>query len=133
LCLATQRAARALARKFDEAFRPLGLTSGQFSLLMALNRMQAPKVSQVAQVLAMDRTTVTAALKPLERDGFVAATADQSDRRVRRLSLTKAGQKKLAAAFPVWEATHRDIDAGFAPGRLRDLRADLTRLAFGEK
>src|SRR6478609_10724547 len=83
LCLHTQRAARALARRFDEALRPIGLTSGQFSLLMALNRPQPPAMGPVAQLLAMDRTTLTAALKPLERDGLVAVTVDPDDRRSR--------------------------------------------------
>ena len=71
LCLHAQRAARALARRFDAAFRPLGLTSGQFSLLNALNRPEPPAMGAVAAVLAMDRTTLTAALKPLERRGLV--------------------------------------------------------------
>jgi len=67
LCLHLQRAARAVARRFDEALRPLGLTSGQFSLLMSLNRPQPPTIGHVAGVLAMDRTTLTANLKPLVR------------------------------------------------------------------
>ncbi len=71
LCLHVQRAARALARRFDEALRPHGLTSGQFSLLMSLNRPEAPNMGSVASLLAMDRTTLTAALKPLERRGLV--------------------------------------------------------------
>ena len=75
LCLHTQRAARALARRFDEVFRPLGLTSGQFSLMMALNRPEPPAMAAVAALLAMDRTTLTAALKPLERRGLVEVKA----------------------------------------------------------
>src|SRR5882757_3480633 len=85
LCLHVQRAARALARRFDEALRPLGLTNGQFSLLMSLNRPEPPGMSSVASLLAMDRTTLTAALKPLERRGLVTAAPDPSDRRGRRL------------------------------------------------
>src|SRR5579863_7425366 len=92
LCLHLQRAARAVARHFDEAFRPLGLTSGQFSLLMALNRAEPPTIGRVAALLAMDRTTLTAALKPLERRGLVEITIDAVDRRSRRLVLTAAGR-----------------------------------------
>src|SRR5437660_11372104 len=73
LCLHLQRAARAIARRFDEALRPLGLTNGQFSLLMSLNRPEPPTIGAVAALLAMDRTTLTAALKPLERRGLVRA------------------------------------------------------------
>src|SRR5437899_4717254 len=79
LCLHVQRAARALARRFDDAFRPLGLTNGQFSLMMSLNRPEPPGMGPVAALLAMDRTTLTAALKPLQRRGLVKITADPHD------------------------------------------------------
>src|SRR6186713_2878486 len=83
LCLHVQRAARALARRFDEALRPLGLTNGQFSMLMALNRPDAARMGEVADLLAMDRTTLTAALKPLERRGLVEILVDSGDKRSR--------------------------------------------------
>jgi DNA-binding MarR family transcriptional regulator len=127
LCLHLQRAARALARRFDDALRPTGLTSGQFSLLMSLNRAEPPTMGQVSALLAMDRTTLTANLKTLERRDLVRVIVDARDRRVRRLRLTPAGRKALAAAVPIWEATHADIDrllVGSSPDQLRaDLRA----------
>jgi DNA-binding MarR family transcriptional regulator len=105
LCLHVQRAARALARHFDDVFRPLEITSGQYSLLMSLNR-PAPTMGDTAEFLAMDRTTLTAALKPLERRGLVRVAADESDRRVKRLSLTPAGNALLAKAYALWEKHH---------------------------
>ena len=111
LCLHVQRAARALARRFDEALRPVGLTNGQFSLMMSLNRPEPPAMTAVAALLAMDRTTLTAALKPLERRGLVTVATDRLDRRSRRLSLTAQGNALLAAAMPVWEETHRDVES----------------------
>src|SRR5690606_9953874 len=110
LCLAAQRAARALARRFDEALRPAGITSGQFSLLMSLNRPEPPPIGAVASLLAMDRTTLTANLKPLERRGLIALVADDKDRRSRRIRLTDAGLATLAAALPIWKSTHAAID-----------------------
>src|SRR5207344_1175735 len=98
LCLHVQRAARALARRFDEVFRPLDLTHGQFSLLTSLNRPEPPSIGSVATLLAMDRTTLTANLKPLERRGLVKVSVDRDDRRSRRLILTAAGRSSLAAA-----------------------------------
>src|SRR5437763_11975183 len=95
LCLHAQRAARALARRFDEAMRPAGLTSGQFSLLMSLNRPAPPALGAVATLLGMDRTTLTANLKPLARRGAVKIAVDPADRRGRLLSLTPAGRKLL--------------------------------------
>jgi DNA-binding MarR family transcriptional regulator len=111
LCLHVQRAARALARRFDEALRPVGLTNGQFSLLMSLNRPAPAGMASVATLLAMDRTTLTAALKPLERRGLVTVAKDPADRRGRRLSLTMEGKTLLASAVPIWEQTHRDVEA----------------------
>ena len=127
LCLHIQRAARALARRFDEALRPLGLTNGQFSLMMSLNRPEPPSIGSVAALLAMDRTTLTAALKPLERRGLVEVTPDQGDRRSRRLTLTPAGRTLLASAVPIWHSTHvalEDLLGRSDPDRLRgDLRS----------
>jgi DNA-binding MarR family transcriptional regulator len=111
LCLHVQRAARALARRFDEALRPVGLTNGQFSLLMSLNRPEPAGMASVATLLAIDRTTLTAALKPLERRGLVTVAKDPVDRRSRRLSLTPEGKTLLASAVPVWEQTHREVEA----------------------
>ncbi|WBV43092.1 MarR family winged helix-turn-helix transcriptional regulator [Pseudoroseomonas cervicalis] len=120
LCLHAQRAARALARHFDTALRPLGLTSGQFSLLMALNRPEPPPMGPVAALLAMDRTTLTAALKPLQRRGLVAVQPDPQDRRSRRLALLPEGRALLARAFPVWREHHAAIEAPLPdPARLR--------------
>jgi DNA-binding MarR family transcriptional regulator len=121
LCLHLQRAARAVARRFDDVLRPVGLTHGQFSLMMSLNRPEPPGIGSVASLLAMDRTTLTAALKPLERRSLVKVTTDPSDRRSRRLSLTLEGKDLLATATPIWERTHREVEAllGDDPERLR--------------
>jgi DNA-binding MarR family transcriptional regulator len=127
LCLHVQRAARALARKFDEVLRPYGLTSGQFSLLMSLNRPAPPTMKDVAELLAMDRTTLTAALKPLARNGWVKVTPDKIDKRSKRLLLTAAGSAVLADAVPVWKKNHVALDAAL-PRSGDALRQDLMAL-----
>jgi DNA-binding MarR family transcriptional regulator len=127
LCLHLQRAARAVARRFDRAFSPLGLTNGQFTLLMALNRPQPASMGEISRLLAMDRTTLTANLKPLERRGLVIVAIDQDDRRTRRLGLSRAGRGLLAAAVPIWRQTHARIEQLVA-GADR-LRADLRALS----
>jgi DNA-binding MarR family transcriptional regulator len=129
LCLHLQRAARAIARRFDAAFRPLGLSNGQFSLMMALNRREPPTTGGVAAFLAMDRTTLTAALKPLERRGLVAASVDPADRRSRRLALTPQGRTLLAAALPIWHSEHAAVERGLAGGDPDRLREELRRLS----
>ncbi|HVV92205.1 MAG TPA: MarR family transcriptional regulator [Hyphomicrobiales bacterium] len=129
LCLHVRRAARATTRRYDEALRPAGLTSGQFSLLMALNRPEPPTIGEVAALLAMDRTTLTADLKPLARDGFVAIAVDAKDRRGRRLALTETGRVALAAAVPLWRKAQADNAARTGGLDADALRAALVALA----
>lgn len=128
LCLHTQRAARALARYFDDALRPYGLTNGQFSLLMALNRPEPPSIAPVARLLAMDRTTLTAALKPLQKNSLVEIIADTSDRRSRLLLLTPKGSDLLAKAVPVWREIHAELENNLLNGNGDMLRSLLLTL-----
>ena len=129
MCLHMQRAARAVARRFDEALRPLDLTSGQFSLLMSLNRAEPPSIGQVSAVLAMDRTTVNANLKPLERRGLLTVTIDDADRRSRRLALTPAGRSLLVRALPVWKRTQAATESLLGQSNPDAVRADLRKLS----
>lgn len=129
LCLHVQRAARMLARRFDEALRPFDLTSGQFSLLVSLNRPEPPTINSVATLLAMDRTTLTANLKPLERRGLLKVAVDKEDKRARRLLITAAGRKLLHKAYPTWKATHVEVEFLIANGSADQLRSALRNLA----
>ncbi|MVA98482.1 MarR family transcriptional regulator [Nitratireductor sp. CAU 1489] len=132
LCLHVQRAARALARHFDEVLRPYGLSNGQFSLLMALNRPEPPRIKDVAATLAMDRTTLTAALKPLERRGLASSAVDPADRRNRVLRLTESGRATLAAAVPAWRASHAEIERRVPRGDADGLRGALAALSWAD-
>jgi DNA-binding MarR family transcriptional regulator len=128
-CLEVQRASRAIGRRFDEAFRPLGLNNGQFSLLMALNRPTPPTMSSLAERLAMDRTTTTANLKPLERRGLVEIRRDEQDARVRRIVLTEAGRAVLAEAVDRWRAANDAVVARLGGTDLAALRSALRTIA----
>lgn len=129
LCLHAQRAARALARRFDTALKSLGLTNGQFSLMMSLNRPEPPPMGPVANLLAMDRTTLTAALKPLTRRGWVAIEPDPKDKRGKRLRLTAEGTAILSAALPIWKSTHDAVEAELSSGDAEGLRNDLMEIS----
>ncbi|MDR3375119.1 MAG: MarR family winged helix-turn-helix transcriptional regulator [Ancalomicrobiaceae bacterium] len=130
LCLAAQRASRRLARQFDRAFQPVGLTSWQFSLMVALMGLGATRIGQLAEFLAMDRTTLTAALKVLTRQNLVAAVADANDGRARKVALTEAGQEKTVAAVDIWRREHAALEAQMVKGHARQLRDLLTELAM---
>jgi DNA-binding MarR family transcriptional regulator len=129
LCLHAQRAARALARRFDDVLRPVGLNNGQFSLMMSLNRPEPARMGEVATLLAMDRTTLTAALKPLTRRDLVEILIDPKDKRSRRLVLTDAGRALLAEALPIWEKTHAEIDKLLGDADAQRLRDNLVALS----
>jgi DNA-binding MarR family transcriptional regulator len=128
MCLAVQRAARALARRFDEAMRPFDLTNGQFSLLMSLNRPKPPNLSSVASLLAMDRTTLTAALKPLERRDLLVVMVDPTDKRGRLIALTAEGMRLLSDVTPIWQSTHRELEQQLGDGEHERLLSGLKKV-----
>lgn len=128
LCMHTQQGARALARKFDAAFRHLDVTHGQFSLLMSLNRPQPAALSSVADLLGMDRTSLTAKLKPLERRKLIQSTTDAADRRNRLLTLTDAGHALLTDAYPIWKETHTQLDDVIPAGEQKKLLQQMLKL-----
>ncbi|RXH54665.1 Organic hydroperoxide resistance transcriptional regulator [Granulicella sibirica] len=107
----------------------MNLTNGQFSILMSLNRPKPAPMAGVADLLAMDRTTLTAALKPLVRRNLVLITPDPSDRRSRNLELTLEGKNVLASALPIWEQTHAEVEATLPAGQPESLRQGLRALA----
>jgi DNA-binding MarR family transcriptional regulator len=95
---------------------------------MSLNRPDSPAIGSVAELLALDRTTLTANLKPLERRGLLKITNDPEDKRSRLLSLTPEGKRLLAKAFPIWKQTHAELDAQLTSSTATDLRTALREL-----
>ena len=109
ICLALRRAARSIARRYDEALRPLDLNNGQFAMLSSIAARQPAAIQAIGERLGMDRTTVTAALKPLQRRDLVAVAVDDEDQRGRAVRLTPAGSKLLDRALPLWQAAQQDV------------------------
>ena len=128
LCFATQRAARLLARRFDQVFAPLGITNGQYSLMVALSGDWTPRLGELATFLAMDSTTITAAVKTLEKRGLVTLLPDETDARARRPALTDQGRQVIAAAVPLWQAEHASVQAAMPNHSTRDLAQVLRQL-----
>jgi DNA-binding MarR family transcriptional regulator len=128
LCFAAQKAARALARRFDRVFAPLRLTNGQFSMMVVLQGKGAPRLGELADFLAMDQTTLTAAVKSLEARGLVTRQADDADRRARRVSLTEAGRALIVQALPLWRAEIALLRAEVTPGQADHLAGLLHRI-----
>lgn len=94
--------------------------------MMSLNRPEPGSVKWVADLLAVDRTTLTAALKPLERKGLVEVETDPADRRGKLLSLTAEGQRVLAEAVVTWEGLQAAEEGRLAnPDELRSALSAL--------
>ncbi len=128
-CLNLKRAARAVARRYDAALKPLELTIGQFSTLMTIAGLQPVAMQALAQRLGMDRTTLTATLKPLERRGLVSIRVQETDRRARKLSLTEAGAALLRDAVPHWKKAQLSVGRDVGATAASTLRAQLSRMA----
>jgi DNA-binding MarR family transcriptional regulator len=101
-CLAARRHARAITRLFEEKLRPYGLRATQFSVLAALALKGPTPVTDLADMLGLERTTLTRIGAVLERNGWVG-TARSGDARERPFLLTEAGRRKLEGAFPAWK------------------------------
>ncbi|MBC8073147.1 MAG: MarR family transcriptional regulator [Deltaproteobacteria bacterium] len=126
--LALRRAARAVSRRYDEAFSELDLNNGQFSMLALIEGLGPVRMTTLAERLAMDRTTVTAALKPLVRRGLVEVEVSPSDPRGRDASLTKAGRSILARAIPIWRELQQAVAANLSTEQSKLLRRALDRV-----
>ena len=101
-CMNIRKASRVITQLYDEALKPSGLLVSQFTVLVALASVGSITMTQLAEALVMDRTTLTRNLKPLEREGLVRIESGQ-DQRTRVLSLTNAGQTALEKALPLWQ------------------------------
>ena len=110
-CFNIRKSARAVTQLYDNTLKPVGLRGTQFTLLIALARRGNIAITQLADVLVMERTTLTRNLKPLEKQGLVAVM-EGADRRTRAVVITTAGRNKLAEALPYWEQAQNIIASG---------------------
>lgn len=113
---------------YDEALAPLELTNGQFSMMTMLAARDDWSMQPLADALGLDRSTLTAALKPLQRRGLVQMRAGSEDRRVRQLRLTPKGSALLGQAQAVWRAAQAKAEATLGGEDAQALRRMLERL-----
>ncbi len=126
-CTALRKATRALTRHYDENLAPFGLSIAQFAVLRHIARGQPIALSVLAEQLAMDRTTLYRALRPIETNGWI--TTESAPRgHVRLARLTDAGAEVMHAAEPAWEGSQAAIQASLGHDgwtRLHDAAADV--------
>jgi len=128
-CFDLRKATRAVSRLYDDCLRPLGLNITQYSLLRVIESEPQISISTLGRYMVMDRTSVTRALVPLERDGLVRSDAG-SDKRTRMVFLTKKGAKLLAGARPRWDEAQKtflDLIGDQRWTTMRSLLRDTTR------
>ena len=124
-CQALRQAARRVSALYDAAMAPLGLRISQFSILSRLRSGGPRGIQALAAELAMDRTTLGRNIRPLERDGLLAAIPDPDDKRARLLSLTPAGGALVARAMPAWREAQAAYEALYGAEPAAALRAAL--------
>lgn len=129
ICVAVQRAARVIGREFDTVFRTVGLSNWQFTLLTALAMGDPPTMRNLAEELALDKSTLTANVKLLEKRGLIATKSDSHDRRARRVHLTEAGRAVLDETIPLWEQVQAECLRRLGPAEAGSLRRSLATLS----
>jgi DNA-binding MarR family transcriptional regulator len=129
LCVHVQTARRGVARHADGVFRPLGLTSGQFAMMLTLHRAAPITVGGLAKRLTMNPSTATADLKPLERRGLIASRSHAADGRVRLVALTDVGRTMLADAIELWATADDRATRRLSANELRALCLALRRIS----
>ena len=124
-CQTLRQAARRVSALYDAAMAPLGLRVSQFSILSCLRSGGPRGIQSLAAELAMDRTTLGRNIRPLERDGLLAAVPDPDDKRARLLSLTPTGADLVARAMPVWRQAQGEYEALYGAEPAAALRTAL--------
>ena len=128
LCHHIRRTARAVTRRFDSAFLPLGIKSSQYNILVAIAALAPVVTSDVAEALAMDRTTLSRNLGPLRRAGYLDTIAG-GGRRPETLALSAAGRVLLRKASTLWQQTQRDLTQELGAAQAGLLLEMLSRIA----
>lgn len=122
-CLALRQAARHVTQIYDRFLAPTGLRATQYSILARLKRAGSMTINALAAELGMDRTTLGRNIRPLMRDGLIAAGTGRADRRSKELRLTAEGQARVREAFKQWSKAQARFEGAFGIKRAAELRA----------
>lgn len=123
-CFNLRKAARAVTSMYDEALRPTGLRATQLPLLMIAKVLGTTTVTQLAEAVVMDRTTLTRNLRPLEKRGLISVEEGE-DRRVRHVAIRPRGLEVLRKAIPLWHEAQARMIGGLGEERFLQLVSNL--------
>lgn len=136
-CFKLRRLTRRVTQHYDRALAPAGLRVTQFSLLSALARDPRTGIpmSELADLLDLERTTLTRNVAPLAERGWVEVVGG-ADARSRDVRITPAGRAAREAAIPLWRAAQDGLVQLLGRGRtamLHELLDDtLGRVRSGD-
>jgi DNA-binding MarR family transcriptional regulator len=129
---ALRKLMRCVAKEYDEQLAPVGLRSTQFSLLVTLQKCGIVSISHLAQVLVMERTTLTRNIKPL-MDKRLIENRVEKDKRVRLIMITEKGIELLATAEPLWNQAQQRLVEKLGEDRWQHLMSEMSFLTKPEK
>ena len=122
-----RRATRSIARVYDARLAGAGLTSTQFSLLRAIARRDGPvRLTELAEELVFERTSLYRNLDPLARDGLVVVTSAAP--RAKQVALTAKGIRRLEEALPLWAAAQEEFVERLGRAAWNDLAGRLVEI-----
>ncbi|NEI19262.1 MarR family transcriptional regulator [Rhizobium leguminosarum] len=127
--LAARQNARHLSRLYDNHLAPAGLSVSQFSILSLLEAYQSLKITSLAEMLSMERTTLVRALKPLQAAGWVVA--GRTSGRAFDVTLSPSGVAKVSEAVPLWENAQAAIEREVGQDRAVRMRDEILELNLG--
>lgn len=121
-----RKATRRVTQLYDAILAPCGLKMSQCSIMASIDRVGSPTMSDLAHAMTLDRSALAHNMKPLERDGYVEQTPNESDGRSRRIRLTVVGQAKLAESNELWQQAQHRFEAVYGRENAEQLRASLS-------
>ena len=127
ICLAhvLRRADRVVTQLYNEYLAPLDLRVTQFTVLRALHFMKTTTALQMQDILVMEQATVSRALKPLIRDGYIAVN-EGVNKREKALSLTAEGEDLYKQALGPWKNAQKALKKIIGTGQ-DDVLIELSR------
>ena len=124
-----RRAARLLSRRYEEALRPVNLTSSQFSILQALRNRNGLPQGTMAEILGFEPTTLTRILRPLEKRKLIKVVPTPNDQRRRMVSITKEGDALFVEAKHLWQREHDESLSRMDPVDWKSMKQVLGELS----
>ena len=126
--LTMRQSNRILTQFYEERLAQVGVKSGQFALLRAINKLKQTTNKELQEILVIDQTTLSRNLKPLIRDNLLVISTDEQDQRRKLIRLSSAGEKLYLEVLPIWQNIQRELVDKLGSKDLQQIQSLATRL-----